>query len=241
MILRTFTRDEVIDELHTVLDLFEERSRNFSVYNKKILEKKLRKQKDFFWVFSCEYKGQRYFQKVNFFLEHSHIGLQPQSVITVFQDSKEPFVLIHSPINHFIEDQFIRGSLELRIFSAHFVNRYFERTRMGFEDASLIEKTLVILTTMQSLCPSTVEDDVIRRYAEPALNFKFLQEGEKVTECTYLNDGDIAIIERYGIVPVWRTFVSKDMLFKDQLDFVERPDVQDAIHFAKEISNKLKD
>ena len=104
---------------------------------------------------------------------------------------------------------------------------------------SLIEKTMVILSEKQPLCVSTVDDDVIRRYGEPSLPFRFLQEGVKETECTYINDGDIAIVERYGLVPVWRTFIAKEMLFDSQREFVERPEIQEGIQVAKEFSSKM--
>ena len=239
MILRTFTRDEVIKTLHKAFDVFDERARNYCYHNGKSLIIKIKRQKKVDKIFSCEIDGQRYSEKFIFMIRDGYISAYPHSVVTVFNDSREPLVLVHSPINDYAKDYFFRTSLELRVFSAHFINRFFERSGRESEEMNLIDKTMIILSDMQSISASTVNDEVIRRYGEPALSFAFLQEGKKETECSYLNDGDIAIVERYGPVPVWRTYVSKDMLFKEQLDFVDRPDIQEGVQAAKEISKQL--
>ena len=239
MILRTFTRNEVIRALHRAYETFEERARGYCNHNVKALAKKIGKEKKVERVFSCEMDGQRYYEKFIFILKDGYISGMGQSVATLFNDSREPFVLLHSPTNFGPDDYYFRTSRELRIFSSHFINRFFERSGRNPEGMDLIGKTMVILSEMQSISASTVNDEVIRRYGEPALSFAFLQEGKKETECSYLNDGDIAIVERYGPVPVWRTYVSKDMLFKEQLDFVDRPDIQEGVQAAKEISKQL--
>lgn len=239
MILTTFTRGEVIEKLHQAADLFEERSRNFCYHNQKVMVARLKKKKEEDKLFSCELNGQRYYQKYTYSLSNGYIMSNSSSVATVLNDSKGVFVLLHSPLFRQASDFYLRTSLELRIFSGHFVNRFFERSGRNAADMTLIDKTMVILEEMQSIIPSTVEDEVIRRHGEPSLPFTFLQEGKKEVECSYLNDGDIAIVERYGPVPVWRTYVPKEMLFDSQREFVDKPEIQEGIQFAKGISSKM--
>ena len=239
MILTTFTRGEVIEKLHQAADLFEERSRNYCYQNQKEMVVRLKKKKEEVKLFSCELDGQRYYQKYTFIISNGFIKSNCSSVVTVLNDSKGVFVLLHSPLFRLASDYYMKTSLELRIFSGHFVNRFFERTGRSATNMTLVDKTLVILEQMQSLIPSTVEDEVIRRHGEPSLPFTFLQEGKKEVECSYLNDGDIAIVERYGPVPVWRTYVTKEMLFDSQLKFVDKPEIQEGIQFAKNVSSKM--
>lgn len=239
MILTSFTRGEVIEKLHHVADLFEERSSNYCYQNKKVMVARLKKKKEENKMFSCELDGQRYYQKYTFIIRNGYISSSCSSVATILNDSKGVFVLLHSPLFRQASDYYMKTSLELRIFSGHFINRFFERTGRNATNMTLIDKTMVILEQMQSLVPSTVDDEVIRRHGEPSLPFTFLQEGEKEVECSYLNDGDVAIVERYGPVPVWRTYVPKEMLFDSQLEFVDKPEIQEGIQFAKDISTKL--
>ncbi len=239
MILTTFTRGEVIEKLHQAADLFEERSRNYCYQNQKVMVVRLKKKKEEVKFFSCELDGQRYYQKYTYCLSSGYIMSNSSSVVTVLSDSKGVFVLLHSPLFSRANDYYMKTSLELRVFSGHFVNRFFERTGRSSINMTLVDKTMVILEQMQSMVPSTVDDEVIRRHGEPSLPFVFLQEGKKEVECSYLNDGDIAIVERYGPVPVWRTYVAKEMLFNSQREFVDKPEIQEGIQFAKDVSSKL--
>lgn len=239
MILGTFSRDDILKTFRHVASVLEERAHGYYYHNEKAVLKKLRSSGEFRRVFSCEIDRQRYFEAITFYLSNGVIDSGRQSILTEFKDDKGSFVLMHHPDPCYSDDVYIKSSWELRIFSSHYVERFFERTGMNGTGLSLIEKTMVILSEKQPLCVSTVDDDVIRRYGEPSLPFRFLQEGVKETECTYINDGDIAIVERYGLVPVWRTFIAKEMLFDSQREFVERPEIQEGIQVAKEFSSKM--
>ena len=239
MVLSTFTRGEVIEKLKQAAELFDERSRSYCYHNQKAIVSRLKKNKRESKLFSCELDGQRYYQKHTFWIENGYIAGNHSSVVTILNDPKGVFVLIHSPLFRQASDYFMKTSLELRIFSGHFVSRFFERTGRDATNMTLVDKTIIILEQMQSFIPSTVEDEVIRRHGEPSLPFTFLQEGKKEIECSYINDGDIAIVERYGPVPVWRTYVVKEMLFDSQRVFVDKPEIQEGIQLAKDISSKL--
>ena len=240
MILPTFTREEVINELKHANTILYDRAQNYFFYNEKIIKSKILKTGVFHRVFHCEYNNQQYHEKFDFFLKGNGIYINQGSVITVLQDDKGRFVLLHHPFRTMPEDKYIRGSLELRIFTGHFVERYFERQGINGKGETLIEKVLFILDNMQSLVPSTYDDEIIRRHGEPSLTYTFLQEGEKDYECSYIGDGDIAIVERYGVVPVWRTYITKEMLFKSQLDCINRTEMQEGIQLGKRISDKMK-
>ena len=240
MILPSFTREEILAEFKHVSSLFEERANSFYSYNSKVINKKLAKSGLYFKVFSCELKHQRYYERIDYILEGKDIHLQRRSIFTVFKDELGVFVLVHSPIRSFSEDVYIKSSMELRVLSAHFLNRYIERTGKAEAAKDLIDKVLIFLVESQGLSASTVDDDVIRRYGEPTLPYVFLSEGAKETECTYTGDGDIAIIERYGLVPVWRTYITKEMLFQTQADYINRQKIQEGIQFAKDVSEILK-
>lgn len=239
MILPTFTRNEVIRELKQANEILYDRARNYFSYNEKIILSKMRKSGRYERVFHCEFNNQQYYEKFEYLLDGGSIFINQGSVLTIFNDVKGRFILLHHPFKTLPEDKHVRGSLELRIFAGHFVERYFERLGINEEGKTLIDKTLVILDNMQSFVPSTIEDEVIRRHGEPSLTYTFLQEGEKDYECSYIGDGDIAIVERYGVVPVWRTYITKEMLFKSQTNYINRPDIQEGIRFAKEASEVL--
>ena len=240
MILATFTRDEVIQEMEQASNLLAERAQGFLSYNRKAIASKIRKDGVFKRVFHCVYKGQEYYQRHEFIIDGDYFNGNRGSVITTFQDDKGRFVLIHNPIKNLPDDEYLRGSLELKIFSGHFVERFFERTGMSGEGKSLIEKAFIVLDNLQTICAATTDDEVYRRHGEPTLTYRFLQEGPKDYECTYINDSDIAIVECYGNVPVWRTYISEEMLHKSQSDYINRPDIQEGVQIAKELSEKYK-
>ena len=240
MILGSFTRDDILKAFRNVASVLEERAHGYYYHNEKAVLKKLRASGEFRRVFSCEIDRQRYFEVFFFSLSNGIIETGRLSILTEFKDEKGVFVMMHHPGQCYSDDLYIKSSWELRIFSSHYIERFFERTGMNGTGLSLIEKTMAILSEKQPLCASTVDDNVIRRYGEPSLPYKFLQEGAKETECTYLNDGDIAIVERYGLVPVWRTYIAKEMLFDSQREFVDWPEIQEGIQAAKELSSKLK-
>jgi hypothetical protein len=240
MILPTFTRDEVIKELKQVNAILDERARSYFYYNEKIIKSQLRRTGKYERVFHCEYHGQEYYERFEFNLDGNSIFIGAGSVMTLFNDTKGRFVLLHLPFKSLPEDQYIRGSLELRIFSGHFVERFFERLGINGNGKTLIDKTMVVVDKLQSIVPSTYEDEVIRRHGEPTLTYKFLQEGDKDYECSYFGDGDIAIVERYGVVPVWRTYITKEMLFKSQVDYTNKPHIQEGIQLGKKFSDKIK-
>ena len=239
MILGTFTRAEILKTFHKIADVFEERARGFCYYNQKSILKKLKGSGEYTKVFSCEIEGQRYYETFHFLPSKDGIDGNRQSIVTVFKDAKGTFVLAHNPNPSPVDDVYYKSSMELKLFSSHYVDRFYERTGKDVSGISLEEKVLLLLSENQPLSVATVDDSVIRRYGEPSLPYTFLQDGKKETECVYINDGDIAIVERYGPVPVWRTFIPKDMLFDSQREYVDRDDIQEGIQSAKDYSKKL--
>lgn len=240
MILESFSREDLLKTFHRIASVLEDRAHGYYSHNEKSIVNRLRVSGEYKRVFSCEVDKQRYYEVFNFGLARKdEVGINRMSILTVFNDVKGQFVIIHNPNPCYSDDMYISSSWELRLFTAHFVERFYERTGRDGTGCSLIDKTIFILSKMQNLCASTVDDTVIRRYGEPALRFRFLQEGVKETECAYINDGDVAIVERYGLVPVWRTYISKEMLFDSQIEFVDKPEIQEGIQMAKSISAKL--
>lgn len=239
MILGTFTRAELLKTFHKIADVFEERAHGFCNYNQKAILKRLKGSGEYTKVFSCEIDGQRYYETFHFFSSKEGIDGKRLSIVTVFKDAKGTFVLAHNPNPSPVDDVYYKSSMELKLFSSHYIDRFFERTGKDVFGRSLEEKVMLILSENQPLSVATVDDSVIRRYGEPSLPYTFLREGKKEIECVYINDGDIAIVERYGLVPVWRTFIPKEMLFESQREYVDRDDIQEGIQTAKDFSNKL--
>ena len=100
---------------------------------------------------------------------------------------------------------------------------------MSSDGLGLHEMVQVILESNTNIVPASIDDSVIKRYGEPSLKMNFLSKEERFCECVYLDEGDIAIVESYGPVSVWRTFISKEMLFESQKEDDYYKDAQDAI------------
>ena len=60
----------------------------------------------------------------------------------------------------------------------------------------------------------------------------FLSNSERLCECVYLEGGDISIVESYGPVSVWRTFITKEMLFESQTEDFYYREAQDVINLV---------
>jgi hypothetical protein len=60
--------------------------------------------------------------------------------------------------------------------------------------------------------------DFVKKYEKTRLSAKFLDTAQFQTWYASSRRGDLAIVEQYGTIPVWRTFISKEMLFKDQVN-----------------------
>jgi hypothetical protein len=58
----------------------------------------------------------------------------------------------------------------------------------------------------------------------------FLGKDERLCECLFHNGGDISIVESYGPIRVWRTYITKEMLFESQKEDVYYQEAQDAIN-----------
>ena len=90
----------------------------------------------------------------------------------------------------------------------------------------------VILESNTNIGPASVDDSVIRRYSEPSLKMNFLINSERLCECVYLEGGDISIVESYGPVSVWRTFITKEMLFESQTEDFYYQEAQGVINLV---------
>lgn len=211
MITSTFSYEELLKIMQKAASLLKERCEGYIYHNQDLISRKAKKS-SLIRVVSCELEHQRYYQK--FFIKYDGKGIAypSTSVVTVFLHDNRKYVIAYNPLT--LHDPHIPG--KIRLFTEHYLHRYFERNQLNSDGLDLHEMVQAIFESNTNIVPASIDDNVIKRYGEPALKMNFLSKEERFYECVYLDGGDIAIVEAYGPVSVWRTFISKEMLFKSQ-------------------------
>lgn len=224
MITSTFSYEELLKTMQKAASLLQERCEGYAYHNQDIIFRRAKKSA-LTRVVSCEIERQRYYQKFFIKCEGKRVGYQSTSVVTVLQHENRKYVVTFNPLT--LHEPMIPS--KIRLFTEHYLNRYFERNQMSSDSLGLHEMVQVILESNTNVVPASIDDNVIKRYGEPSLKMNFLSKEERFCECVYLDEGDIAIVESYGPVSVWRTFISKEMLFKSQKEDDYYQEAQDAI------------
>lgn len=224
MITSTFSYEELLKTMQKAASLLQERCEGYAYHNQDIIFRRAKKSV-LTRVVSCEIEHQRYYQKFFIKCEGKRVGYQSTSVVTVLQHENRKYVVTFNPLT--LHEPMIPS--KIRLFSEHYLNRYFERNQMSSDGLGLHEMVQAILESNANVVPASIDDNVIKRYGEPSLKMNFLSKEERFCECVYLDEGDIAIVESYGPVSVWRTFISKEMLFESQKEDDYYKEAQDAI------------
>ena len=211
MITSTFSYEELLKTMQRAASLLQERCEGYAYHNQDTIFRRAKKQA-LTRVVSCEIEHQRYYQKFFIKCEGKRVGYQSTSVVTILQHENRKYVITFNPLT--LHEPMIPS--KIRLFSEHYLNRYFERNQMSSDGLGLHEMVQAILESNTNIVPASIDDSVIKRYGEPSLKMNFLSKEERFCECVYLDEGDIAIVESYGPVSVWRTFISKEMLFESQ-------------------------
>ena len=227
MILSTFSYEQLLKTMQKAASLLQERCEGYAYHNQNVIFRKAKK-KALTRVVSCEIDHQRYYQKFFLKCEGNRIGYQCTSVVTVLLHENRKYVVTYNPLT--LHEPLI--SSKIRLFTEHYLNRYFERNGYDAQGKELHEMVQAILESNTNIVPASVDDSVIRRYGEPSLKMNFLSKEERLCECVYLEGGDIAIVESYGPVSVWRTFITKEMLFESQTEDFYYREAQDVINLV---------
>lgn len=213
MILDTFTKDELLSTLKGVIPIFKERAQNFMAHNARDIAKKA-KYGAFYKTISGVIDGQRYYYNVVYVKNKDYLEMGNGPLITVVSNGKRNLVVEL----HDWEDPNSTDGTYLKVFTEHFLTRFCDRMGFDVEKMSLIDKTNAFGANEEGHYSSTVLGDFMRKYDKTKLNAKFLDTTIFKTWYAASRRGDIAIVEQYGSVPVWRTFISKEMLFEDQVN-----------------------
>ena len=224
MITSTFSYEELLKTMQRAASLLQERCEGYAYHNQDTIFRRAKKQA-LTRVVSCEIEHQRYYQKFFIKCEGKRVGYQSTSVVTILQHENRKYVITFNPLT--LHEPMIPS--KIRLFTEHYLNRYFERNQMSSDGLGLHEMVQAILESNTNIVPASIDDSVIKRYGEPSLKMNFLSKEERFCECVYLDEGDIAIVESYGPVSVWRTFISKEMLFESQKEDEYYKEAQDAI------------
>lgn len=227
MITSTFSYEQLLKTMQKAASTLLERCEGYVYHNEDIICRKAKKSA-LTRVVSCEIEHQRFYQKFFIKCEGKRIGYSYTSVVTVLLHENRKYVITFNPRT--LHEPLIPS--KIRIFTEHYLNRYFERNNLTSGGLELHEMVQVIFESSADIVPASIDDNVIKRYGEPALKMNFLSKEERFCECVYLDGGDISIVESYGPISVWRTFISKDMLFESQKADEYYRDAQSAIDFV---------
>ena len=211
MITSTFSYEQLLKTMQKAASTMLERCEGYVYHNEDIICRKAKKSA-LTRVVSCEIEHQRFYQKFFIKCEGKRLGYSYTSVVTVLLHDNKKYVITFNPLT--LHEPLLPS--KIRIFTEHYLNRYFERNNLNSCGLGLHEMVQVIFESNTNIVPSSIDDNVINRHGEPALKMNFLSKEERFCECVYHEAGDISIVEAYGPISVWRTFISKDMLHESQ-------------------------
>lgn len=213
MILETFTKEELLSTLKEVVPIFQQRAKNYLAHNTKELAKKV-KSGIYKKCITGVINGQRYYYNVLYFGKKEQIDVANGWLQTIVQVGKRNLVIEFS--EH--QDSNSTDGSYIKILTEHFLTRFCERMGLNMENKSPIEKAQAFADLESGDYSSSALGDFIKKYEKTKLEARFLETTNFKTWYASSSRGDIAIVEQYGSIPVWRTFISKEMLFEDQVN-----------------------
>ena len=213
MILDTFTKEELLSTLIKVIPIFKQRAKSYLTYNAKELAKKL-KSGIYKKCITGVVDGQRYYYNVIYFGDKKNVDVANGYLQTVVQVGKRNVVIEFSEF----EDPNSTDGSYIKILTEHFLTRFCERMGLSMENMSAIEKAHAFANMESGYYSSTVLGDFVKKYEKTRLEARFLETTPFKTWYASSSRGDIAIVEQYGTIPVWRTFISREMLFENQVN-----------------------
>ena len=182
-------------------------------YNAKELAKKL-KSGIYKKCITGVVDGQRYYYNVIYFGDKKNVDVANGYLQTVVQVGKRNLVIEFSEF----EDPNSTDGSYIKILTEHFLTRFCERMGLSMENMSAIEKAHAFANMESGYYSSTVLGDFVKKYEKTRLEARFLETTPFKTWYASSSRGDIAIVEQYGTIPVWRTFISREMLFENQVN-----------------------
>lgn len=212
MILDTFTLEELISALKNAVVIFKDRVNNYRDANTKVLSKKL-KNGDFYKTHSGIINGQRYYYYAKYYLENNHVKIGYGAIVTVVPCGRRQLIIQY---NEYGKDSSIDGRI-MHVYTEHFLSRFYSRTGKNDTTMTLLEKYDFFINNNISYFRATCAGDILRRYKGAKLKAKFLETDDFQIWHGMTSDGDVAIIEQYGMVPVYRTYITSDMLKNNQV------------------------
>lgn len=213
MILDTFTKEELIYTLTKVVSIFEQRAANFMSYNAQDIVKRARKGQ-YYKTFSGVVDRQRFYYNVVYTLENDYIKMGRGPLFTVVPNGRRNLIVEF----HSFEDPKSRDGSYLRIYTEHFLTRFCERMGLPVESMSVVEKANAFGGNNPLNYSATQLGDFLTKYTRSRLNANFLDKEDFNIWFASSPKGDVAVIEAYGSIPVWRTFISEEMLRQSQTD-----------------------
>lgn len=213
MILDTFTKEELISTLKNVVPIFRQRAENFMGNNVKKLSKQV-KGVEYPKIFSGIIDGQRYYYEVVYRRDRDTIEMGDGPLTTVVTCGKRNLAVVFQA---FQDPESLDGSY-LKILTEHFLTRYCERTGMDVEKMSIIDKVKAWGHGGSGFYTSVGCGEFLKKYQKTHLKARFLDTEIFKTWYAASRKGDIAIVEQYGSIPVWRTFIAEEMLHDSQIE-----------------------
>ena len=211
MILDTFTYKELYSTLLSVYREIADRAHGFAGPNLKKL-RGLCKNGEYHRPFYATIKNQRYRLGVVYQQCPKGVFVGIRALHTVISNNNRKLVIEAKSL----ENSGPTLTLLISVYTEHFLNRFCERSQQCIDDLPLLEKACLFYDNKDINVASSREDEIIRRHGEPSLEVAFLPKENRNIECFCFKTGDIAIVEKYDTIPVWRTYITEDMLFASQ-------------------------
>ena len=211
MVLDTFTREELISTFLKVVPIFKKRAVNYTEHNVNDLFKKI-KDGVYYKCFTGIVDGQRYYYDVAYTRNGKGVSLGEGPISTIVNNDRRKLVITFHPD----ADPNSKDGDYLKVHTEHFLTRYCERLGLESDDMTLIEKSNAFGRSEDNSYGATVCGNFLKKYGDTRLKATFLNQEDFSVWYAASHRGDVAIVELYGKIPVWRTFISEAMLYDSQ-------------------------
>lgn len=213
MILETFTKEELITTLNKAVAILRDRADNYIAKNLREFHKK-EKHQVHYKMLSGVIDHQRYYYMAPYVRIKDGVDVGRGPIVTVITVGRRNLILFYAD---YADPKSTDGSY-LKIATEHFLTRYCERNGYSVETMSLMDKVNIWDNTGMGRYTAISVGDIMKQYGNTQLGANFLDCSDFKLSYAANQKGDIAIIEQYGTIPVWRTFVPADMLFDTQVN-----------------------
>lgn len=212
MILDTFTKEELISAFLKVVPIFKKRAVNYTEHNADNL---YRKTKDgvYYKYYTGIIDGQRYYYDVAYIRKGKGVSIGEGPITTIINNDRRKLVITFHPD----ADPNSKDGNFIKVFTEHFLSRYCERMGMETDNMTLVDKYYAFGRTEKDNYGATICGDFLKKYENSKLKATFLDQKDFSIWYGSSRRGDIVIIEMYGNIPVWRTFISETMLYDSQV------------------------